>query len=331
MFHVEHRASEDAGRRAPGPAAWRADAARQRCAAGAGSIVAAPDGSGRGPGVAVGHGTGRRLAGVLFLAVLLLLPACAEIRSVRLYDPAASGLEPAGPDVYVDPAMTALQREAFAADLAAGRRRAAEFYGGLAAAPKVVACASMACYRRFGGIARKGVFRNGTILLSPEGLSPVAVAHEWSHAELAARVGWLRTWWRVPQWFDEGIAVVASRDPRYTEEAWRSATDNGAKAPALSSLESLRGWLRATGKDGETRQLSYGTARHEVARWYAAAGPAGLRELIANLKHGADFRESYDRVEREGAGRGRSTWNTVPGPGAPGPADEASRRGQGGR
>lgn len=118
---------------------------------------------------------------------------------------------------------------------------------------------------------------------------------------------------------------------RASDGAGREAPDNGAKAPALGALESLRGWLRVRGKAGKAKQLSYGTARHEVARRYAAAGPEGLRELIANLKHGADFRESYDRVEREGAGRGRSTWNTLPGPGAPGPADEASRRGQGER
>ncbi len=264
------------------------------------------------PGAA---GALRRAAGALLLAGLALLPACAGVRSVRLYAPEANGLALVRPGVYLDPVMTPAGRDAFASDLEAGRRRAEAFYGGLVASPKVVACGSATCYRRFGGIGPKAVFRNGTILLSPEGLSPVIVAHELSHAELAARIGGFRTWWRVPQWFDEGIAVLASGDPEYTEEAWRRATDNGVNAPALAALESLRGWLRVTGKDGKAKQLSYGTARHEVDRWYAAAGPAGFRALIGNLRNGGDFRETYDRVERDGAGGGCSTWNSAAGRG----------------
>ena len=286
MFHVEHGAP--GGVPATPGAAWR----RVIPGAGPAARLVAP-----------------QARAVLLLAVVLLLAGCAGIRSVRLLGPGASGLERVRPGVYVDPAMAAPQRDAFAADLDAGRRRAADFYGGLVSSPTVVACASMACYRRFGGVGRKGVCRNGAILLSPDGLTPVIVAHEWSHAELAARVGQLRTWWRVPQWFDEGIAVLLSRDPEYTEEAWETATDNGANVPALSELESLRGWLRVTGKDGKTKQLSYGTARHEVAAWHRAAGPDGFRQLIANLRNGGDFLESYARAAKPGNRPACSTWN----------------------
>ena len=280
-----------------------------------GRVPAAPGGRARAGAGPDARPVAPRASAVFLLAVLLLLPGCAGIRSVRLLGPGVSGLERVRTGVYVDPAMTGLQREAFAADLEAGRRRVAGFYGGLVSSPTVVACASMACYRRFGGVGRKGVCRNGAILLSPDGLTPVIVAHEWSHAELAARVGQLRTWWGVPQWFDEGIAVFLSRDPEYTEEAWRAATDNGANVPALSELESLRGWLRVTGKNGKTKQLSYGTARHEVAGWYAAAGPDGFRELIANLRNGGDFLEIYHRTAKAGGRSGCSTWNIPAGAG----------------
>ncbi len=322
MVHVEHAAP---GRGSRPPVAGTAGACGSGPTAAAGSqagAVGEPAGADQLPrtgaesGARAARSAVRRVVGVLVLVVVALMPACAGVRSVRLYAPAASGLAPVQPRLYVDPAMTPAGRDAFAADLTAGRRRAEAFFGGLVASPAVVACASAACYRRFGGIGPKAVFRNGTILLSPEGLSPVIVAHELSHAELAARIGGFRTWWRVPQWFDEGIAVLASGDPEYTEEAWRRATDNGANVPALAALESLRGWLRVTGKDGKTKQLSYGTARHEVARWYAAAGPAGFRALIDNLRNGGDFRETYDRVARDGVGGGRSTWNGPAGRGA---------------
>lgn len=264
-------------------------------------------------------GTGRpvrgRAAGFLLVAILLLLPGCAGVRSVRLFFPVASGLEMARPGLYVDPGMTAPHREAFAADLEAGQQRAAEFYRGLASSPDIVACASLACFRRFGGIG-KGMTGIGGILLSPEGLNPAIVAHEWSHAELAKRIGRLRRWWSVPQWFDEGLAVLVSRDPAYTEEAWRAATENGTKAPPLSDLETLRGWLRVTGKGGKTKQLSYGTAGREVAGWYAVAGPDGLDELIEGLRNGEGFRQIYERTGRASARTGCSTWNSPAGAGA---------------
>ncbi len=275
---------------------------------------------------------GRRLlrtpaAGIVLLAVLLQAAGCAAIRSVRLYAPESSGFERVRPGVYVDPAMTASRREAFAVALEAGRRQAADFYGGLVSSPSVFACASKACTRRFGGVG-KGMTRTQGILLSPEGLTPVIVAHEWSHAEFAARVGRLRTWWSVPQWFDEGLAVLVSRDPVYTEDAWRAATENGAKAPALSDLETLRGWFRATGEDGKTKQFSYGTARREVAAWYAAAGPEGFRDMIANLRNGRSFRESYETAAKTRARTGCSTWNIPPRPGGTDRADGSPAQGE---
>ncbi len=297
MFHVEQSPPH---KRPPAPDAAPGCAAPARCGA-------------RRPAA------GR--AGVLLVLVtsILVAPGCAGIRSVRLYFPEASGLAAVRPGLYVDPALAGPQREAFAADVEAGRSRAAEFYGGLVSSPTVVGCASMDCYRRFGGIARKGVFRNGALLLSPEGLTPVIVAHEWSHAELAARVGRLRTWSSVPQWFDEGIAVLSSRDPEYTEEAWRAATDNGTRVPPLSGMETLGGWLRVTGKDGKTKQLSYGTARHEVSAWYACAGPDGFRDLVASVRDGGDFHETYERTRKAGAGAGCSTWNISASGGSRGP------------
>ena len=39
--------------------------------------------------------------------------------------------------------------------------------------------------------------------------------------------------------------------------------------------------------------LVYGTARHEVDRWYQRVGYAGLALLIASVKDGKDFDSEY--------------------------------------
>ncbi len=76
-----------------------------------------------------------------------------------------------------------------------------------------------------------------------------------------------------------------------------------------------------TGTEGKTGQFSYGTARHEVAAWYAAAGPEGFRDLIASLRDGGNFRKLHGRAAEARRLTGRSTWNISTG------ADAAEAKG----
>ncbi|MFG1943168.1 hypothetical protein [Nonomuraea sp. NPDC048826] len=52
-------------------------------------------------------------------------------------------------------------------------------------------------------------------MLSPRGADPVIASHELSHVELHTRLAGAE----VPQWFDEGLAVVVCGDPRYLAPA----------------------------------------------------------------------------------------------------------------
>lgn len=46
------------------------------------------------------------------------------------------------------------------------------------------------------------------IVIGPEGLNTDVLAHEWLHAEIQHRVGFLRTLTEIPVWFDEGAALT---------------------------------------------------------------------------------------------------------------------------
>ena len=56
--------------------------------------------------------------------------------------------------------------------------------------------------------------------LSPRGLNWHFIAHEWSHAEMWTRLS-LPAWKRMPQWFDDGIAVAISEAPEHSEPHWQ--------------------------------------------------------------------------------------------------------------
>ena len=123
------------------------------------------------------------------------------------------------------------------------------------------------------------------LLLSPRGLNAVITSHELTHIELHHRIGSFRSWRTIPAWFDEGLAVLVSEDPRYSDEAWLKITNNGLNAPELKDIGRMLGrgdWL-----------LVYGTARREVGRWYQRVGCAGLALLIANVKDGKDFDSEF--------------------------------------
>ncbi|TQM14940.1 hypothetical protein [Pseudonocardia kunmingensis] len=148
----------------------------------------------------------------------------------------------------------------------------AEFFGGLRSDPAFLACLTDACYTRIGGGGERGIaVLNRTVMLSPRGIDPVIAAHELTHVELHARLGTAS----VPQWFDEGLAVLVSDDPRYLLP--EGPGDRCRVAPAGPLPESLDAWLRAAGSDPQV----YAQAGCAVSRLLAAHDVHALVALLA--------------------------------------------------
>jgi hypothetical protein len=111
-------------------------------------------------------------------------------------------------------------------------------------------------------------------MLSPRGVDAVIASHEMAHIELHQRLDA-----DVPQWFDEGLAVVVAGDPRYLGEHCRTAFEGPLP-------ETLPAWLDAASAD----QQVYARAACRVQRWLGATGgrDAVLR-LIDQMNGGAAF------------------------------------------
>jgi len=202
-----------------------------------------------------------------------------------------------GGGIFVDPEMPQDQVAKLPRLVEGARRRLALYYGAAAARPNIVFCASSDCYSGFGGVGL-GFSDGNNILISPQGQRIAIVAHELAHVELSNRLGGLeRVMTRIPQWFDEGQAVMASFAGEFTEDAWVEATDDGALAPPLNELSAMDDWVKLTGPSGENMQLTYGTARREVSRWFSVVGIDGLADLLTALEIGEPFSEAYSRIE----------------------------------
>ncbi|GIH75649.1 hypothetical protein [Planobispora longispora] len=254
--------------------------------------------------------TARRLAGVLrrrrawLLAGLggLLVAAVAVVALafpsvVAVTCPGCHGLEEVAPGLYTEPDLPPDRRRRAIEIVEAAGRRVHDFYGGRESAPRVLVCATDDCYRRIGGGGERGIaILNRAVMLSPRGANEVIAAHELSHVELDSRIGP----GRVPRWFDEGLAVVVSGDPRYLapETTPGTAAETDPKAdpkaapdrclaePGVALPGDPAGRPRAA-TDGER---FYADSACRVSRWMSAAGgPAAVRRLIGRLAAGEEF------------------------------------------
>lgn len=207
--------------------------------------------------------------------------------------PACYGLEELGRNVYVESGLPAVRREQVADIVRAAERRVSDFYGGRRSSPRILACTTEECYRHIGGGKERGVaVLNRAVILSPRGLDPVIAAHELSHVELRTRLGSHAD--QVPQWFDEGLAVVVSDDPRYLAPA--SAPDRCRVDPDGALPATLDQWLRAASADEQV----YARSACRVVRWAATSGGRGaVLTLIRRLKAGGDFADLVPPATRD--------------------------------
>ncbi len=253
---------------------------------------------------------------VVVLAASILLPGCAGVGPARVAKaharPDFSGhkafsqldlfaaedaLVAIAPNIYVDRDISSANAAHLLNLVDKARIRAGYYYGELVSKPEILFCSSMESYRKFGGVGL-GYTLGNTILISPYGWRAAILSHELSHVELAARLGGLpEVLDKVPQWFDEGAAVMVSMAHEFSDEAWREASHNGEDSPRLSELESVASWNSVTGANGVNMQRSYGTARQEVIRWYAVVGRRGMEQLIQALKANQDFHLAYRGIE----------------------------------
>lgn len=244
----------------------------------------------------------RRLGLVIALAILIaalgsaLTWLAANPAIAGTLCPPCFGLAHLDGRIWVEPSLGAGERERLINSLAEARAAVSSVFGNLATDPVLLVCASEKCDRRLGGRGTRAVaFGWHIVRVSPRGRNVVVLAHELSHTEFHWRTGaWALVSGRYPAWFDEGLAVLISRDPRFLEVGGVGAPrckGNWDESEMAALPRSVWQWMREA---GETRDL-YSRAACIVARWYAAAGRDGLMELIEELRGGADFDAAFAR------------------------------------
>jgi len=235
---------------------------------------------------------------LLIISLLLTFSGCSTInKSKVLLPPTWIGLQEIAPNIYVDKNMDKIQQKKLLKLIPEAKKYVTDIWGNVKSKPTIYACSSKECAKSLGIGARAYQFNNH-LVLSPKAISKELIAHEWSHAELYKRVDGFFNWRKIPSWFDEGLAVFVSHEPRHDKKAWKKIKDNNISYPSLNELVTLKQWNKATHKYNKNIKMNdivvtYARAGHEVEEWYKKVGLKGLNELIEKVKEGTSFEVAY--------------------------------------
>lgn len=177
----------------------------------------------------------------------------------------------------------------------------------------LIYCHTDAQYGRYcgGGEASAGCslgtpWGQSFLVVGRQGSTADVLAHELCHDELLARLGWWRVQRQIPQWFNEGLALMVDyRFTNPTPDSLQRASDyadewafqhlDGQPTTALDNLGSVRDFF---GGDVHHTMQAYMLSATEVSRWLAVAGRPGVRALVTAIADGRDFAETYQQLSK---------------------------------
>ena len=118
------------------------------------------------------------------------------------------------------------------------------------------------------------------ILLNADGQNVDVMAHEWAHAETAARVGVLHRTYQMPTWLDEGLAMQVDLRPSYNLQALQRLVQQAGRVPRLTQISSPRTFFQAGGNG----RLHYAYSRCVVADMLRTHSVLDLLQMASLLE-----------------------------------------------
>ena len=149
--------------------------------------------------------------------------------------------------------------------LRVAKERVADLFGGVSSTPKI-GCLWQPSFGlgRTIGTTNFALGFDALILLNADGNDVDVIAHEWAHAELAERVGFLDRNFVLPTWVDEGVAMQVDYRPAYGGQALEQLHQrDDLQRPAHAHLDNPSGFFHA----GDQGRYHYAWAKCAMASW----------------------------------------------------------------
>ncbi|HLK28818.1 MAG TPA: hypothetical protein VKT28_09560 [Puia sp.] len=170
--------------------------------------------------------------------------------------------------------------------------RVGSFWGSMTSQPKYIYCDNEEDYNRYGvpgSPACTHVKLGQYIVISKEGINPDIIAHETEHAEFENRIGFMKYTFKIPRWFDEGLAMQVDDRDYYSEDTLKVKSNNFSNLPDVKRMKT--GAEFGAG-DINAIMLNYMTAKHEVKNWVTKEK---LEKFMSDISNGKNFDEAFGK------------------------------------
>ena len=109
------------------------------------------------------------------------------------------------------------------------------------------------------------------------------ISHELLHAEVFHRLGYFNQIFKIPVWFNEGVAMQVDFREKY----------NSSPIATNSEIQKLwYGWQFFKG-DGETLTNNYSSAKNEIKLWLHNSDKEKLYNFLSKINNGESFDTLY--------------------------------------
>lgn len=181
------------------------------------------------------------------------------------------------PNVFASHAFNRDQKDKLLAVIELGKSRVNQTFGNMIANPKVVIAANDTEAADFGAnpFGKALLTPLGQcLILGPKGQNIDVIAHEYTHAEVHHRVGWLNHLLNVPIWFNEGVALLVDFREPYLLENIQLSVDQ------INAVKSI--------------PFDFSSASYKAARVLVEpVDKATLYENLEKLKQGQDIKSVF--------------------------------------
>ena len=212
--------------------------------------------------------------------------------------------------IFVSPEIGSSQLKKIRKIIPASEMRVDSFYSGKKSSPVIIVCSNAQQYEKYCSSTEGAGCSLGTpwgstfIVLNVEGLNVDVISHEMSHIELLERIGWWKITTQVPQWFNEGVALmldkrfvdnpdVIGRYLDYSDE-WLYYTRGGQEILELEHISAVKEFFKG---NQQYVMLAYMTSGLEVSYWLMDGKSNVMQKFTGYLNQGFSFKEAYLKSE----------------------------------
>jgi hypothetical protein len=126
------------------------------------------------------------------------------------------------------------------------------------------------------------------VVLSNDGVDEQIIAHEITHTILYNHIGWYKAIYKIPTWFEEGLAMQVDDREKYAVDSLQVKIANGLVLLGVSTIADGAQFYSG-GDDAITQH--YVTAKYIIQEWLKTHS---LKRFIEAMKSGVAFKNAYE-------------------------------------